>query len=222
MWLTMLAVVIGGLITIGTAICIENLRRSRLVLYLSKPIDADYRGQRRPAGKARFLSLTLYNADLPWLAKWMSRNPATQCHGSITFHHLDGQNFFGRSMPIRWHGAPEPIPMRIDLNNQTLLVHDPTVWTMQRVDVYPGESRVLNLAVRFDNEDECFGWCNESYFSKPIWRNPEWQLPRGRYLVRVTITSAGQRCTGTFRLVNDVPVADFRIIDAQEGDIARD
>ncbi len=222
MWLSILGVVIGGIITIGTAIYIENLRRSRLLLDLCEPRDNDYRGQHRPAERARFVNLTLHNTDLPRWARFMSRSPATQCHGTITFHHLDGQNIFGRSMPIRWHGVPEPLPMQIVAGDRTLLLYDPLVSIMQKVDGYPGEHRVLNVAVRFDDEENCFGWCNENYFSDPIWRNPQWQLSKDRYLVKVTITSAGQKCSRTFRLLNNVGVTDFRITERQDGDIARD
>jgi hypothetical protein len=38
-----------------------------------------------------------------------------------------------------------------------------------------------------------------------------WRLVQGRYLVRVSVTSSGQRCQGTFRLINDVARTDFRL-----------
>jgi hypothetical protein len=217
MWFNVLSVVLGGLITILTAIAVETLRRPKLKLRLCDPKDNDYRGQERPAQTARFINLVLENKPLPCCAVWMSRSAAVQCHGMISFHHLDGQNVFGRSMSIRWHGTPEPVPVQLAVGNQTWLMYDPG-WNSQRVDIQPAEHRILNVAVRFDSEDECYGWSNENYFSNPIWRNRQWALPKGRYLVKVTVISAGERCLGVFRLVNDVPVSDFRLVEAQEGD----
>ena len=87
---------------------------------------------------------------------------------------------------------------------------DPNAFTLQsRIDVYPGESELLAVAARFDNENESYGFNNESYFTK--WRNPKWKLSPGRYLIKVTIRSQGQNCTSTFRLLNDVPRPSFRI-----------
>jgi hypothetical protein len=39
-----------------------------------------------------------------------------------------------------------------------------------RIDVYPGESEPLDVAARFDDDVQCFGWSNEGYFSDPPWR----------------------------------------------------
>jgi hypothetical protein len=91
-----------------------------------------------------------------------------------------------------------------------------------RIDVPPGETQRLDVAARFDAEDECYGWNNESYFSDPIWRNPEWRLNAGRYLVKVTIISAGDKCIGLFRLINDVSRLDFRLEAILPGDIVRE
>jgi hypothetical protein len=80
-----------------------------------------------------------------------------------------------------------------------------------RIDVYPGESQLLDLCFRADDDVECYGWNNEAYFSQPLWRNPRWQLPRDRYLVKAVVTSSGQKCTDCFRLVNDGARTDFRL-----------
>jgi hypothetical protein len=170
----------------------------------------------------RAVRLRLTNVALPSWARWMSRNAALQCHGNITFHHLDGQNVFGRSMHIRWAGAPEPIPMRVQIGDHEGLIFDPTRFTLsQRVDIYPGESADLDVAARFDNEPECYGWSNESYFSNPPWRTAAWRLQPGRYLIRVTVLSAGERCTRLSRLINDVAQQDFRLEEPLPSDAVR-
>jgi hypothetical protein len=148
---------------------------------------------------------------LPWIARWMSRSAAVQCHGFVTFHHLDGQNIFGRPMPLRWSGSPEPLPL-IFLGANPGRIIDPIRMSIDsRIDIHPGESGRVDTAVKFDNEPECYGWSNLNYFSAPPWRNPDWKIPVGRYLIRVVVESAGERCEGIFRLINDVGQQDFRL-----------
>ena len=217
MGLTVIEVILGAIVAIIITIWVENLRKPRLELRMAPPIDVQYKG--RPAKQARFLHLELANKPLPRWARWMSRAAAVQCHGIITFHHLDGQNVFGRTMPIRWTGSPQPLPLRAVVDGKRILIEDPARFTLSpRMDVYPGESQSLDVAARFDNEDECFGWSNESYFSSPVWRNPNWRLPSDRYLVKVTVISAGEKCTSVFRLINDVPQQDFRVEPALSTD----
>jgi hypothetical protein len=215
-----LSIFFGGLITILTAICVENLRRPRLSLAIEdSPLDVP-----SPDGKGmrRNLRLILRNHPLPRVARWMQRAAATQCRGEITFHHLDGQDIFGRTMAVRWVGSPEPIPSRIVGLNGTVqfFIQDfSRTTTDSRIDVYPGEGELLDVAVRFNDEADCYGWNNDSYFCD--WRNPNWILYSERYLVKVVINSSGEKCTDAFRLVNDVKRTDFRLILASAEDKAK-
>jgi len=213
----MLEVVLGAVIAIVLTITVETWRKPKLALSIAVPVDMEY--QDRPAKNARFLLIECKNRPLPWFARWMSRSAALQCHGTVSFHHLDGQNVFGRSMPIRWSGSPEPAPSQIILGDQRGFLIDPQKITVEsRVDIYPGEKARLDVAVKLDDESECYGWSNLSYFSSPIWRNPDWKLNSGRYLVKVTVTSAGEQCSDVFRLINDVQRRDCRIEKAMPTD----
>jgi hypothetical protein len=78
-----------------------------------------------------------------------------------------------------------------------------------RVDVYPNETEPLDIAIRADSDAECYGWNDDSY--RHHWRNPHWKLNPGCYLVRVVITSSGQRCAGVFHLKNDGSRAEFAL-----------
>ncbi len=156
-------IIIGAVIVIIMTILLEKLRKPKLELRIVSPIDVNF--EKKPAKKARFLGLDLVNNPLIKIFRWMSRNAAIQCHGTITFHHLDGQKVFDRTMPIRWS--------------------------------------------------------NQSYFSDPPWRNPDWKLSKGRYLIYITITSSGDKCKGLFRLINDVGQKDFRIENARPEDFKK-
>jgi len=113
--------------------------------------------------------------------------------------------------------------MRLVVDDKHIFIADPARFTLTpRIDVYPGEAERLDVASRFDNEDECYGWSNESYFSNPVWRNPDWKLPSDRYLVKVTVISAGDKCTGIFRLISDVAQQDFRVEPSLPSDFVCD
>ncbi len=216
-----LSIVLGGLITILTAIGVEYFRRPKLRLAIEDPpldrLLPDAKKMRRQ------LRLILHNESLSYGFGWMQRAAAIQCRGEITFHHLnDGQNIFGRVTAVRWANSPEPIAsqiMSLDDKVQFYIQDFTRTSTESRIDVYPGEEQPLDVAVRFDGEVDCYGWNNDSYFYN--WRNPNWKLGRDRFLVKVVITSSGQKCTGIFRLVNDVDSrTDFRLLPASATDRA--
>ena len=221
MGLTILEVVLGAVIAILITIWIEKLRKPSLEIMLGAPADREY--ENRPARNVRFLYLNILNKPLPRWARWMSRDAATHCHGTITFHHLDGQNVFGRSMQARWSGSPEPTPTQVVIGDQSYLIFDPSkIAFISRMDIYPGESERIDTVAKFDDEDFCYGWSNDNYFSDPVWRNPNWRLPSGRYLIKVTITTSGEKISSVFRLINDVPRNDFRLEPKLKDDVVYD
>lgn len=197
---------------------VEYLRTPRLRLAIEQPpCDVPYPDGQRPALNARYLRLKLSNEPLPSAARWMQRAAALQCRGEITFHHFDdGQDVFGRGLSVRWADSPQPIASQIlDLegNPRFQILDFARAATTSRVDVYPGEEQLLDVAVRFDDEPDCYGWNDESYFYS--WRNRKWKLPQGRYLVKVVVTSSGQKCVAAFRMINDVALrTDFRLLPA--------
>lgn len=215
----MLQLVCGAIIAVLTSICVEYLRRPNLKLSIENP-PCETKYENRPAKNMRVVRLHLFNQPLPNWIRWMLRGPALQCRGTVTFHHLDGQNVFGRTMAIRWSGSPEPVPLQaITADGGRLQIFDPLrLTTESRIDVYPGERELLDVAVRLDEDEDCYGWNNETYFCATPWRNANWKLSRGRYLVKVTISSSGQKCVGVFRLLNDVARSDFRLEPATRED----
>ena len=217
-----LGAIIGAVFSIGTAIWIEWLRRPQLSLSIETPPFDKVFDPHLPAREARYLRTVLLNTPLRDWIKWMNRGPALQCQAMITFHHLDGQNVFGRTMYGRWSSSPEPIPMPIigPHGQQQGSLIDFTRFTLaSRVDVYPGERETLDVAIRLDDGVEAYGWNNEAYFCDPPWRNSAWELPRGRYLVRVEVRSSGQKCEIYVRLISDRGRSDARLEPATAVDI---
>ena len=100
MGLTILGAIIGSIMAGLIIIWIEILRKPRLELNLMDPVDMTFQNQ--PATHMRALRVKLTDKSIPRWIRWMYRYPALQCHGNISFHYLDGQNVFGRSMTLRW------------------------------------------------------------------------------------------------------------------------
>ncbi len=216
----MFGIIAGAVIAVLIAIGVEYLRRPNLRLEIEKPTQYSRYSSQHPARETHYVRLLLHNKPLQRWARWMLRSPALQCRGTITFHHLDGQNVFGRGMAARWAGSPQPVPIEaITDDNRRFRIFDPMRLTRDsRIDVYPGERELLDVAARHDSEPECYGWNNEAYLQPSLWRTPDWKLGPERYLVKVVVASSGQTCTGVFRLINDVQRTDFRLEPAQQGD----
>jgi len=211
-----LSTLIGAMLAILTTIAVEWFRKPALRFQIAQPHDNDYGNrQSSPARKARFLYLSVLNSPLPRFLRWMSRNPAIDAWGMISFHHLDdGQDVFGRPMPVRWSGSTEP-----PIAAQTGVVMD-SDWlrSLYRRDIQPGESETIDVAARFDEDQSCYGWSNENYFSNPLWRNPRWELGAGRYIIRVEMRTSGQKFVRYFRLCNEGTRDSFRLELAQSSD----
>jgi hypothetical protein len=213
-WEIIVGSIIGAIFSVAITAFFERLRRPSLSMRIEKVPMADYTQMNlpRPAKKAQFLYVALVNNDLKGLEKWFStRDAALDCHGVISFHRMDGTNIFGRNMVLRWINLPEPIPEIIVIDGKKGTWFDSRkVEHNYRINVNPGEEELFNIAARFDGEDDCYGWSNQSYL-EPLWRNPDWKLSHGCFLVRVKITSSGNTCEGLFRLINDIPMKDFRL-----------
>ncbi len=213
-------VLVGALIVVR----VEEFRKPSLKFRLVPTTDGQY-PPNRPAKRSRLAHLQVLNMVLPKWARWMARNAALQCRGTVSFHHMDGQNVFGRAMPVKWVRTVEALPMEIrgpDGESVIGYLFDPLRITSEsRTDIAPGEATEFTVAVRFDDDEDCYGWNLESYQSNPPWRNPRWKLPHGRYLIRAEIFSGDQSCSEVYRLVNDVPTDAFRIEPAIPGDASK-
>lgn len=98
-------------------------------------------------------------------------------------------------------GAPGDSNVRLSVRSQ--------------VDIAPGESEPLDVAVRLNDEEDAFGWNNASY-QPPYWRNPAWRLPGARYRVTVTVKTQGQEWTQEFALNNESSREQFRLTGRPE------
>lgn len=215
MLLTFVGAFFGAVISILASIYIEYQRKPKLYFTIEDPpSNASYPSA--PAKEARFLRVQLRNRAMPKLLKWLNREAALYCNGEIQFHHIDnGAPIFTRSMPIRWSSSDEPLSLQVLADGRVAQIFDLAKYNAAfRRNCYPGSMEPIDVAARFDDDEDCYGWSNETYLSGKGWRNNDWKLPRGMFLVKVTVDSSGEKVVGVYRLENSVGRNDFRLMEA--------
>ena len=202
----------GGLIAALVTTSVEYLRRPHLALSIHPAVSIPTAFA--PDG-LRSLRVAVTNKPLPLWLSWMLREPALQCRGAVIFRHLENQqDIFGRPMDARWANTPLPVPIPVvGPEGQNFHIVDAArLASGSRIDIYPGETELLDIAVRIGSDDDGYGWNNEAYFEPSVnGRNPRWRLAYRQCLVEVIVTSSGQTRSGVFLLVNHANLKDFRL-----------
>jgi hypothetical protein len=129
---------------------------------------------------------------------------------------------FSRPLRARWAGSEEPFSYQALLDGRIARLFDPAKYNAAfRCDCFPGTAELVDVAVRFDDDEDCFGWSNDSYLPGKGWRNPDFRLPKGRYLVKVTIDSSGDKISDAFIRENSIAREHFELLTASKGDAAK-
>jgi hypothetical protein len=79
------------------------------------------------------------------------------------------------------------------------------------IDIPIGVRRQLDLAIKYDQEAECFGFNNESYRFQ-LGRNPSWQLEPGEYIIRIRLRGSNVDQEFTIRFRNPDAGRDLEAI----------
>ena len=222
MGMQIVSFILGALASISATALFEWFKRPTLTIVREDPpCDVPQYPAGAPAQRARYLRVHVRNREPRLLLRWLSRNTAFQCEADVYFLHLDRQNVFGGAMPGRWVGSPEPLAMighageqPVELLNVNYMAPE-----FRRSDIYSGAPKLLDVAVRFDNDQECYGWTTANYNSQPPWRNPDWRLQPNTYLVRIEVRGNAAAASAVFRLVNDTAIGNFRLEPPLPGDV---
>lgn len=151
-------VIFGALVSVVLVVFVEKLRQPKIKIELIGPTDKTLRDGR----DARWLHVKVVNEPLLW-ATWLQRNPAISCRASIQFRYFDGgHDVFGESMAGRWSDTPEPLAAKISIGDQTYKIEDPQRSAQLTMDIPPGESERLDPAARFAEDENAWGWNNDS------------------------------------------------------------
>lgn len=155
-WLiAILSALISAVIASLFVMFLEAKKKPELKITICEPQDGKY----EDGTVARKLWVEVENKK----TKWISRNPAYRCYGYINFYHLDGQDVFGRSMPVKWSNLPG-VRMFPDGRKEVYPFE-----FVKYIDIHAGYTERIDLAARYDDDKECFGWTYENYFSEPRW-----------------------------------------------------
>ena len=226
------SIVLSALVTIGVVVVVERFRKPDLRLEVAEPVT--------DANGWRVAVVHLRNARLPWILQWMSRDPAMECHGTVTFCTLDRSPLPPGPMPIRWSKDEQPIGLQHFIDKEGRKQHSPlfrhsprrrglrllsrvidsTIEHTRAVDLNPFLSPSVvhvypdeeaQLAVVVRHNDT-----NDSCYG---WSNQNyrfgglspWVLKKGEYRAHIKITSSSRKIDDWFRLVDDGTQAGLRL-----------
>ena len=162
--ITAIGAFLGAFLSFLGMIFVEYQRKPKLHFKIEyPPLDCTYASAQ--AKEARFLRVELSNNAMPRLLKWLGRDAAMHCEGNIQFHHFEnGIPVFSKSMPIRWAGSDEPVTPQLMPNEEVKLLFDPAKYNAAfHRNCFPGTKELIDVAARFDNDDQCYGWSNDNY-----------------------------------------------------------
>lgn len=144
--------------------------------------------------------------------------PRARC--GIRFFRMDRSPVFADEMPGRWSGSPEPTSP-VGIGSQIISVADASKIPMGYVfDFAAKEETAVALAVKFADSQECWGWTQDSYFTK--WQPSSWKLPMERLRARVRIVVNGVEYSNEFLLDTTLSVDEFAVYEAGTGATAGD
>jgi hypothetical protein len=174
--------------------------------YLARPLLAisvdtnRARGQTAPENPPHeFYHILVTNQPSRWPVP--GRRPAWACTSTIEVFREDGKPAVEGRIIGRWTSQPEPV-LPVVSEGQVGGVVDPArLMQARKIDVHGHATEAMAIAIKFEGEQDCHIFTNESYVF-PRWQNPAWRLGPGRYRVRVTIFYERGRAQQDFELRN--------------------
>lgn len=219
-WELFLGAVLGTLFSIAVTVVFEKQKRPQLTMKIVVVEAAHYPPKSHPADDAQFLYVKLINENLSrFWSVFINRNVTLGCRGRISFHRLDGTPLYERWMTLRWTRSDEYNKFMNTFQLQdgsvvTIFDKDRFNYATAKKDITPGDEELFNIACRYDKDENCYGWSNDSYSSTPQWRNPDWEIPKGVFLANIEIVSSTIKVSKVFRIMNDLSIKDFRLSPA--------
>jgi len=200
----------GLLLSVMAAIVFWFFHKPKLQTFLLSDTYDNSSGNKNGS----WVRLGIKNLSQLRLLSWIGRASAVGCQGHIRFYTLTPgvQEMFPSSpMKIKWTLAGDPASLVSDQSGTRLEVDESKFDQSSVRELHPGIQEFIDIAVRFDNEQDSYGWANSSYLSPT--RHSEWRLPSGQWLVRVDVTGVGTvKLTEVFLLINSGNRQDMRLV----------
>lgn len=202
-----LPVAVGALTSAAVAILYGRLTRPRIEIVLDDsphPMRFNFPNAGGAPTPLEFHHLMVRTFPVRWPVP--GRTPAWSARGIIeVFRMEDGSRAIPDAVHVRWSSRREPTNI-------------PEMLEGRRVDVHGHEAEHFAVIVKADGEDTCHIFSNESY-AHARFQNPAWQLPPGRFRLRLSISYDGGPAVGDFELRNDGARFDqVRILPAPIGE----
>lgn len=172
---------IGSIPALFFALWVERQRMPKLEIIASEEANADntYEVPNPRAGERwKFFRVLVINKPFIFPFSWIPRQTAENCRAKIEFSKI-GSEKLNFSIMGRWASTPE-IPY---IQNDVVL----KILNPDPVTITVNGKEYLDVLTKYENDKEAYGWNNEAYFNK--WRTPNYKLERGKYAVRITITT---------------------------------
>jgi len=143
------------------------------------------------------------------------RSPAFNCRIRINFCDPGGAEEFGISG--KWDRGSQPlvyqwVPMKLHEdgtieNKYTETPNDFLIPFSESIDLYPSDPESFGFIVKYDDDPDCYGFSAWGYLRFGLGhRIPEWKLPQGKHLAKVTLTfssgSTGRKFSKEFKVEN--------------------
>lgn len=204
-------VIIGAIISILITIFIAYLQKPKLMFGKIYNKTFHYTTD-TPAKIARHITIEIINQALPPWLRWLQRSTASMVRAEIEFYNKNGKPLFPKSMTARWAGSDQPVTSRIFIeDHQGYIVDYAKLKSIDYYIIYPGKNEEIDIAARFDQDLDYYGWNNDNYFCNPMWRNTERKIPTGDYYINITLFHAGEKKSKLFMFDNPVDEKNYSL-----------
>jgi hypothetical protein len=160
--------------------------------------------------RGEFYHVKVQNQPAMW--PLTSRRPAWSC--KVTLEILDsvGNRTLAEPIIAKWASQPEPLLPGNDRGNIIRLFDPARLMAARKIDVYNHDDQHLSVAIKYEGQDDCYLFSNESYLYQDL-MNPAWRLARGKYRLRVTVYYEREPSIQDFWLRNEgATLNDFILV----------
>lgn len=167
--------------TVG-AIIFQFITRPSIAItkYVGERALRDVPGQ----PSCEFYHALVRNRRPTWLLP--GARPAFACTATLQILSDDGRETRVGPVPARWPYHPEPLTQVGTPQGVVMVLDFARMMAARRVDIHNHEAQQLTVAVKYEGEQDCFLFTNESYgFLR--WSNPDWRIGQGKHRLRVTV-----------------------------------
>lgn len=198
-WANLIGGFFMGLIASGiVAVLYEHATRPWLEIL---PDTGRAQGQHQNGQPHEFYHLKVRNMP-PILGLLPSRKPAWSCKVSIELMSEDGICLLDEPIIGKWTSQPEPLLPVNDRGNIQYVIDPAGVIYARKIDIYSHDDQRFSVALKYENNSECYLFSNESYSYPPNWQNPGWRLGPGDHKLRITVYYERGHQTRNFILSN--------------------